>query len=139
MSIPRIIIDSDAYNQVDDQFAVTYALLSPEVSVEALYAAPFVREHACSPEEGMQKSYEELLRVQWAMGREVPVYRGASHFFGHGADRSEAVMDLMQRGPVTVVAIGALTNVACALTYCPALQDSLSVLWLGGQAGGQQD
>jgi len=38
----RMILDTDTYNEVDDQFALVYALLSPEaVKVEAIHAAPF--------------------------------------------------------------------------------------------------
>jgi hypothetical protein len=34
-----MVLDTDTYNEIDDQFAVTYGLLSPErLSVEALYA-----------------------------------------------------------------------------------------------------
>ena len=38
----RMVLDTDTYNEIDDQFAVVYALLSPErLKVEAIYAAPF--------------------------------------------------------------------------------------------------
>ena len=38
----RMVLDTDTYNEIDDQFALTYALLSPEkLAVEAIYAAPF--------------------------------------------------------------------------------------------------
>ena len=38
----RMVLDTDTYNEVDDQFAVVHALMSPNrLSVEALYAAPF--------------------------------------------------------------------------------------------------
>ena len=38
----RIVIDSDAKNEVDDQFAISWALRSPErFNVEAVYAVPF--------------------------------------------------------------------------------------------------
>ena len=41
--ILRMALDTDTFNEIDDQFAVAYALLSPErLQVEALYAAPFV-------------------------------------------------------------------------------------------------
>ena len=37
----RLAIDSDAKNEVDDQFAIAWALRSPErFSVEAIYAVP---------------------------------------------------------------------------------------------------
>ena len=38
----RMVIDTDTYNEIDDQFAVVHALLSPErLSVEGIYATPF--------------------------------------------------------------------------------------------------
>ena len=38
----RMVLDTDTYNEIDDQFAVVYALLSTEkLDVEAIYAAPF--------------------------------------------------------------------------------------------------
>ena len=38
----NMVLDTDTFNEIDDQFAVVYALLSQdELSVEALYAAPF--------------------------------------------------------------------------------------------------
>ena len=43
---PRIVIDTDAANEIDDQFALAWALLSPErLDVLAVYAAPFSFEH----------------------------------------------------------------------------------------------
>lgn len=42
----HLIIDTDAKNEVDDQFAVSWALRSPErFIVDAVYAAPF--SHDC--------------------------------------------------------------------------------------------
>jgi purine nucleosidase len=43
---PRVVIDTDAANEIDDQFALAWALLSPErLDVLAVYAAPFSFEH----------------------------------------------------------------------------------------------
>ena len=45
-SRPRIVIDTDAANEIDDQFALAWALLSPDrLEVLAVYAAPFSFEH----------------------------------------------------------------------------------------------
>lgn len=38
----QVVLDTDTYNEVDDQFALSYALRSPkEINVNAVYAAPF--------------------------------------------------------------------------------------------------
>lgn len=43
---PRVVIDTDAANEIDDQFALAWALLAPErLDVIAVYAAPFSFEH----------------------------------------------------------------------------------------------
>ena len=60
----RIVLDTDTYNEVDDQFAVAHALLSPDqMSVEALYAAPFYNGRSDGPADGMERSYDEILRL----------------------------------------------------------------------------
>ena len=37
----RVIIDTDAKNEADDQFAIVHALLSPSLEVRGLVAAHF--------------------------------------------------------------------------------------------------
>ena len=37
----RVIIDTDAKNEADDQFAIVHALLSPSLAVRGLIAAHF--------------------------------------------------------------------------------------------------
>jgi hypothetical protein len=37
-----VVIDTDAYNEIDDQFAIAYLLRSTEkLNTRAIYAAPF--------------------------------------------------------------------------------------------------
>ena len=49
--------------------AVVYALLSPEqLEVEAIYAAPFFNDRSSGPEDGMEKSYEEILKIHMDEG-----------------------------------------------------------------------
>ena len=65
----RMVLDTDTYNEIDDQFALVYALLSPErVAVEAIYAAPFHNSRSSGPADGMRKSYEEIVRVLARLG-----------------------------------------------------------------------
>jgi inosine-uridine nucleoside N-ribohydrolase len=140
--VVRAVIDTDTYNEIDDQFAVVYALLSPErIRVEALYAAPFGNERSSGPEEGMLQSYDELHRLldRLPQHRSVPVHHGSRSWLP-GPDRpvsSPAAVDLIERaaktdGPLYVVTIGAPTNVASALLMEPAIADRMVVVWLGG-------
>jgi len=143
----RMVLDTDAYNEIDDQFAIAYALLSPEkIELEALYAAPFFNMHSNGPEDGMEKSYDEIIKLLKLAGREdmIPVvYRGSRSYLENEATpvESPAADDLIARARATkdgdllyVVAIGAITNVASALIKAPDIAEKLVIVWLGGHA-----
>src|SRR6476620_321539 len=120
-----MVMDTDTYNEIDDQFALVYALLSPErITCEAIYAAPFHNQRSSGPEDGMLRSYEEISRVLDRLGRapEGLVYKGATAWLP-AIDQpvpSAAVDDLITRerrggaDPLYVVAIGVITNIASA-------------------------
>lgn len=141
----RMVLDTDTYNEIDDQFAVVYALLSPEsMSVEAIYAAPFWNKKSKGPADGMYKSYEEILRLlqRLNVSPEGFVFQGSPGFLGNGvtAYDTDAARDLIRRAlkspeddPLYVVAIGAITNVASAILLEPEIIKHIVVVWLGGQ------
>ena len=142
----RIVLDTDTYNEIDDQFALTYALLSPEhMAVEAVYAAPFHNDRSDSPGDGMEKSYEEILRLLsfLGLGSDGFAFRGSTEYVGAARQPQDnaAVRDLIDRAlaspaddPLYVVAIGAITNVASALLLAPEIVRNIVVVWLGGHA-----
>ncbi|MCK4782395.1 MAG: nucleoside hydrolase [Desulfobacteraceae bacterium] len=140
----RMVIDTDTYNEIDDQFAVVHALLSPErLSVEGIYAAPFFNHRSTSPGNGMELSYDEILRLLDRLDRpsEGLVHRGSSGFladYDHPY-ASDAVNDLIERAmssdeTLFVVAIGALTNIASAILIEPKIIEKIVLVWLGGNA-----
>lgn len=140
----RMILDTDTYNEVDDQFALVYALLSPEaVKVEAIYAAPFHNENSSGPGDGMERSYQEILRLMKLMGRETEgvVFRGSDRYMGNKetpveSDAAENLIKLAlestKEDPLYVVAIGAPTNVSSAIIKEPKIMETIKVIWLGG-------
>ncbi len=138
-----MVLDTDTYNEIDDQFALVYALLSVErMRVQAVYAAPFYNERSESPGEGMKKSYEEINRILGLMKRDSNgfVFKGSESWLpdDNTAVRSPAVDDLISRArqrrntPLYVVAIGAITNIVSAILAAPDIRDNIVVLWLGG-------
>jgi hypothetical protein len=139
--VVRAVVDTDTYNEIDDQFAVVYALLSPgRIRAEALYAAPFHNERSTGPADGMLKSYDELHRLLDRLPRHrAAVHRGARTWLS-APDQpvpSPAATDLVERAstagePLFVVALGAPTNVASALLMEPGIADRIVVVWLGG-------
>ena len=60
-----VILDTDTYNEIDDQFALAYYLLNPQrIHPVGICAAPFFNNRSTSPEDGMEKSYQEILKLQ---------------------------------------------------------------------------
>lgn len=143
----EMVLDTDTFNEIDDQFAVVQSLLSPErLAVQAIYAAPFHNARSTGPADGMEKSHEEILRLlnRLDVSPEGFVFRGSTSFLPAEGQpvESPAAADLVRRAmdrpadgdPLYVVAIGAITNVASALLAEPRLVERIVVVWLGGHA-----
>ncbi len=145
--VANCVLDTDTYNEVDDQFALAYAMLAKDkLSLEAVYAAPFHNNRSTGPEDGMVKSHEEIFRVA---GKIAPVpegfvFEGSRGWLkdndGKPVD-SPAARDLVKKAmarsdqdePLYVMTIGAPTNVASALLMEPEIVKKIVVVWLGGQ------
>lgn len=154
----RVVIDTDAANEIDDQFALAWALLSPEqLRLEAVYAEPFSfahRRHLLprappgappfnAPAQGMHRSHEEILRVFSLLG--VPpqsrVLAGSEGYLAAPgqARRSAAAEHLIATArsspegePLFVLALGCVTNIASALLLAPDIADRIVVVWTSG-------
>ncbi|MBQ7839668.1 MAG: nucleoside hydrolase [Lachnospiraceae bacterium] len=140
-----VVIDTDTFNEIDDQFAISYLLASSDkLNLKALYAAPFFNSHSESPKDGMEKSYDEILRLLELTGRQefIPVtYKGSEDYLPDENTPvvSDAARNLIERAmtyspeaPLYVIAIGAITNVASALLLNPEIAERLVIVWLGG-------
>ena len=137
-----MVLDTDAYNEIDDQFAISYALKAREkLNVKALYAAPFFNHRSSGPEDGMERSYQEILKLLELSGEQVPVYRGSVRYLPDEStpvvsDAASHLAGLAQEytseKPLYVVAIGAITNVASALlmAVCGILMKKCKMSWL---------
>lgn len=142
-----VVLDTDTYNEIDDQYALAYLIKSQEkLNIKAIYAAPFYNEKATSPEDGMIKSYNEILNILKLMKRDdliTSVYKGSAKYLADEKTPvvSDAAIDLVKRAqkytsknPLYVVAIGAITNVASAILSEPEIIEKIVVIWLGGNA-----
>ena len=140
-----VILDTDTYNEVDDQFALAYMLRSEEkLNVKAVYAAPFFNQKSNGPEDGMLKSYDEIGKMLKLLDREDmmdKVYLGSRQFLQSETkpvqsdaanDLARRAMDYTQENPLYVLAIGAITNISSALLINPEIKDRMVVVWLGG-------
>lgn len=147
------VIDTDPFNEMDDQFALAYALRSPDrFEIKAVHAAPFANSRSKhNPAIGMEKSYQTALQVLDELelpGPLPPVLRGAPRFMTAEHDKAglsgcpilseatESLVKLARRQslsePLYVVSIAAITNVASALISAPDIIEKVVVVWLAG-------
>jgi len=142
-----VVLDTDAYNEIDDQFAISYMLCCPEkLHIRGICAAPFHNTKSTSAEDGMERSYDEIIKLLTLARKEDlkdRVYKGSRHFLENEDTPviSEAASFMAQLAdtyteekPLYIVAIGAITNVASALLLNPSMKDKCVIVWLGGHA-----
>jgi len=140
----KVILDTDAYNEIDDQFAIIYAMLSSDrLDMKAINAALFYNERSNSPGDGMEKSYNEICKIMGYLGKRTDgfVFRGCTSPLKNTEtpEHSEAVDNLIRCAkacsddePLFVVGIGACTNIASAIIQNPDIIKKIVVVWLGG-------
>lgn len=143
----RAVLDTDTYNEIDDQFALTFALLAKDkIDLQAVTAAPFFNTHSTGPADGMEKSYQEILNIFSLM--DIPadgkVFRGSPCYLPAAetpveSDAARRIIELADAAEkdgelLYVLAIGAITNVASAILLKPEIIKNIVVVWLGGHA-----
>ena len=142
-----VVIDTDAFNEIDDQFALAYLIKKEEkLKLKAIYAAPFHNDKSSGAGDGMEKSYNEIFKVLSLMKRgdlSSIVYRGSESFLPSETEPvvSDAARHLAEiastyttEKPLYVIGVAAITNVASALLIKPEIKDRIVVIWLGGNA-----
>ena len=142
-----VVIDTDTYNEVDDQYALAYLIKSQDkLNLKAIYAAPFTNEKSNSAGEGMEKSFNEIMNILQLMERDdlkSVVYKGSTNYLPSEQEAviSPAAQDLVKRAneytpkkPLYIITIGAITNIASAILLDPSIIDKIVIVWLGGHA-----
>jgi purine nucleosidase len=137
----RVIIDTDAKNEADDQFAIVHALLSPSLEVRGLIAAHFGTSRS---DRSMEESREEIDLLLQLMGleRQVTVANGApSGIPDEQTPRDSAGAELIiaesalasPDEPLFIAFLGPLTDMASAILLDPSIVDrEVVVIWIGG-------
>ena len=142
-----VILDTDAFNEIDDQFAIAYMIKSSEkLNVKGICAAPFFNSNSDSPKDGMEKSYDEIKKLLNLMDKGdiiQNVFKGSDRYLTDEktpveSDAARFIADLASEysadKPLYIVSIGAITNVASAILMNPEIVDKTVVVWLGGHS-----
>ena len=139
--IIRVIVDTDAKNEADDQFAVTQALLSPRFENVGFVAAHYGnKRHADS----MERSYRELETIfdKMHFDKTGMIFHGAEHALpdkntpvpSEGAEL--IIREAMKEDdrPLYGTFLGAITDLASAYLMEPRIKGRLTAIWIGGGA-----
>ena len=140
--LTRVLLDTDANNELDDQHAIAYALFSGDV-----FDLEGITVNRTRGGGDVEKQAEEAERIVKLAGlqRRFRVIRGANGSFEeiaphlHRADfDGAAAVDLIIREahepasrPLVLIPVGKLTNVALALKKDPTIGRKVRIVWLG--------
>lgn len=135
----RVITNTDAKNEGDDQFAIVQAILSPKFDNVGFIAAHFGINRVPN---SMEESYKEIATIfdKMKIDREGLIFKGADKplsdrvtpVVSEGAQLiiKEAMSD--DPRPLFVIFLGPLTDLASAYLMEPRIANRLTAIWIGG-------
>jgi purine nucleosidase len=137
----RVIIDTDAKNEADDQFAIVHALLSPTLDVRGLVPAHFGTRRSNRSMEESREEIDLLLKLMDLTGG-VTVANGAASpnpdaTTPQDSPGARLIVEesklASESDPLYVAFLGPLTDMASAILLDPAIVDRpVVVIWIGG-------
>ena len=137
----NVILDTDTYNECDDQFALAYMLKNQDIfNIEAITVAPFSHESKkVTIKEGQDLSYKEIIKIcNWLnFDSTNKVFRGSMDYMQNGYnENNDAVNKIikvaLKNDKTYILGIGAITNIGLAIKKEPKIIDKIEVVWLGG-------
>jgi hypothetical protein len=144
----RVITDTDAKNEADDQFAIVQTLLSPRFDNVGFIAAHFGNNRI---EKSMEASYGELETIfsKMSFPTRGMLFHGAPHGLPDISTpvESEGARLIIEQAmkddprPLYITFMGPLTDLASAYLMEPRISKRLTAIWIGGGAypsGGQE-
>ena len=138
----NVILDTDTYNECDDQFALAYLLKSQErFNIEAITVAPYHHDNNISIIEGNEKSYNEIIKICKYLNFDTSnkVYKGSEDYLQNNYNETtkavEKIIEIALKNEKTyILSIGAITNIAIAILKEPKIIDRIEIIWLGGNS-----
>lgn len=135
----RLIINTDAKNEADDQFAIVHALLSPSLKVEGIIPAHFGTRRSVRSLEESRDEVDLLLRLLDMAGK-IEVANGAARAIPDEVTPADSpgarliIREARKPDPLFLVFLGPLTDLASALLLDPGLcgNKRITVVWIGG-------
>lgn len=144
----NVILDTDTYNECDDEFALAYMINSQDLfNINAITIAPFSHPSKnVFSKDSQELSYQEVLKIcNWLnFDTTNKVFKGSIDYLQNGYNGdNDAVLKIIElslkNDKTYIMAIGAITNVALAIRKEPRIIHKIEVIWLGGNEIGYKD
>ena len=142
--VKKVILDSDMYAEVDDQYALAYCMGCDKIDLLSVSAAHFDDPGRFSDiKDAMEMGYKEIFRVYDACGiphDRYPAFKGAPNSIEKSGviapQDSPAAQNIIKTVKesdeiVYVLVTGPCTAVVSAYLMDPSIADNMCVLWLG--------
>ncbi len=137
----NVILDTDTYNECDDQFALAYLIKSQDMfNIEAITVAPYFHtKRDVKVIDGQELSYNEILKIcNWLNFDTIDkVFKGSMDYIQNGYDENNDAVNkiievALKNDKTYILGIGAITNIALAIKKEPKIIDRIEIIWLGG-------
>lgn len=135
-----IILDADTGNEVDDFFALARALIEPSWEITCLNAAQWQSSQWAVPNT-MENSHRLNQSILSELEMDIKTRRGGTNRmfdWGDMAQHSAATYEIIRQAndlptgeKLTIVALGALTNLGSAIYIDPSIATKIKLYWLG--------
>lgn len=144
----NLILDTDTYNECDDQFALSYLIKSKGLfNIEAITVAPYSHtKRDLTVRDGQELSYNEILKIcNWLnFDTNNKVFKGSMDYIQNGYDeKNDAVNKIIEialkNNKTYILGIGAITNIALAIKKEQKIVNKIEIIWLGGNELGYED
>lgn len=136
----RVIVNTDAKNEADDQYAIVHALLTSSFDLHGIIPAHFGTRRTKRSLRESREEVDKLLQLMGLVGK-VRVEDGAPHAIPdeHTPVSSPGALLIIEEAlkddsrPLHVAFYGPLTDMASALLLEPRIEErNLRVVWIGG-------
>ena len=138
----RVIINTDAKNEADDQYAIVHAILTPSFELHGLIPAHFGTLKSATSLADSRREVDLLLELMDLSGR-IRVEDGAAGALPDERTPADSpgarfiIEEAMKNDPrpLHIAFLGPLTDMAAALLLEPSIASrNVRVVWIGGGA-----
>jgi|TARA_Y100000034_G_C6795493_1_gene356510 inosine-uridine nucleoside N-ribohydrolase len=142
MKKANIILDCDTKNEIDDQFAIVYALKSPEINLLGVVSVQNTKKHGIKSVDKYHNEAKKILRLS---NSKIPAFKGSRNPLKskNKPEKSSGVdfiisTALKSKEKIFVVGTGPCTNLVNACLIEPKIKKKCKFIWLGGFRNNQE-